>query len=136
MADALSIALTGLMAQTRRLTATASNVANATTVGTLPTQESAASTVYKPLNVSFTALTAGSQPGGVAATITSNEDGYSSVYDPTSIYANEDGLVAAPDVDLAKEMVNLLETKALYKANLHVIKADKEMMGDLLDIVS
>lgn len=134
MVDALSIALTGLQAQSQRLAASASNIANANTTGALPTPEAPASTVYKPLNVSFTALMAGDQGGGVSATVTADENGYSPVYDPGSVYANEQGLSAAPNVDLAREMVNIIETKLAYKADLSVIKAQKNMTGDLLDI--
>lgn len=135
MVDPLSIALTGLTAQSRRLAATASNIANATTVGALPTAQTPASTVYKPLNVSFTALTVGSQGSGVMANISADEKGYSPAYDLSNPYANSEGLVAVPNVDLNREMVNLVETKALYKANISVIKAQSQMLGDLIDTI-
>jgi flagellar basal-body rod protein FlgC len=135
MVDTLSIALTGLMAQGQRLAVAASNIANAATIGALPTTESPASTVYKPLTVSYTALMTGNEPGGVSTRVTEDPNGYTAVSDPGSIYANEDGLVAAPNIDLNQEMVNLLVAKTLYKTNVSVIKTEKEMMGDLLDIV-
>lgn len=111
MTDALSIALSGLMAQNQTLSATASNIANVTTTGALPTPQSPASTVYKPLNVNYTTLT----DGGVIANVTPN---------------------AAPNVDLAQQIVNLIETKTAYKANVDVIKAQDEMMGDLLNTIT
>lgn len=131
MADVLSIALSGLNAQKQRLEATASNVANATTTGTVPGADSAApaSTVYRPLNVSLTSLAG----GGVAATTTADENGYSIVYDPSSPHANGQGEIAAPNVDFIREMVSLLETKTAFKANLAVIRTQDEMTGELLD---
>jgi flagellar basal-body rod protein FlgC len=134
MTDVLSIALSGLNAQKQRLDATASNVANATTTGKVPGTDSPApaSTVYKPLNVSLTALAG----GGVAATTTADENGYSIVYDPSSPFANSDGEIAAPNVDFIKEMVSLLETKAAFKANLAVIRTQDDMTGELLDTIA
>jgi len=132
MTDALSIAVSGLMAQGTRLAATASNIANASTTGALPTAQNPATTVYKPLQVSYTALAA----GGVLAHVSEDANGYIPVPDASNPYANSEGLVAAPAVDLTRELVNLLEIKLLYKANLGVIKTQNKMIGDLLDTVS
>lgn len=132
MADALSIALTGLMAQKTRLDATASNIANADTEGALPTPQAPATTVYKPLQVGFSTQA----EGGVTATVTANEQGFSPVSNPGSPYANAEGLVAAPNVDLNQEMVNLIEARLAFKGNIQTVKAADKMMGDLLDIVT
>ena len=136
MVNAMSIALSGLLAQGQRLAASASNIANVATEGALPTAESPGSTVYKPLSVSFEALMAGGSGAGVIAHVSENKDGYVPVYDPASVYANSDGVVAAPAVDLVAESVNILETKSLYKANLAVLKTQNDLLGELLNIVS
>lgn len=132
MADTLSVVLSGLAAQAQRLAATANNIANIGTVGALPTTESPASTVYKPLSVSYTALTA----GGVSATVTEEPAGYSAAFDPTSIYANKDGLIAVPNTDLTKEIIIIMEAKLLFKANILVLKTQKEMLGELLNSIT
>ena len=132
MVDTLSIALSGLMAQDQRLSATASNIANATTTGALPTPQSPASTVYKPLNVSYTALSG----GGVVANVTQDQNGYSPVYDSLSPYGNNQGIVASPNVNLNQEIVNLIEAKTIFKANVEVIKTQSKMLGDLIDTVT
>ncbi len=134
MTDAFSIALTGLRAQTTRLAATASNIANASTSGAVPSANPStpASTVYQPLDVSFSSL----ESGGVIASVTPDPTGYSVVYDPSPIYANSEGLTAVPDIDLSEEIVNLIETKLLYKVNISVIKTQDEMLGDLLDTLA
>lgn len=144
MTDVFSIALSGLGAQQKRLAGTASNIANASTAGTVPgtvpsapastvggstVSGSAAGTVYKPLNVNLTSLAS----GGVRADVVADENGYSLAYDPSSPYANSEGMIAVPNVDLTTEMVNLLEIKTSYKANLAVLKTQDEMLGALLD---
>lgn len=134
MTDAFSIALTGLRAQSTRLAATASNIANVSTSGAVPSADPSApaSTVYQPLRVDFTSL----DSGGVYASVRPDPEGYTVAYDPTSYYANSEGLVVYPNVDLAEESVNLIETRLLYKANISVINTHDEMLGDLLDTIA
>lgn len=91
-----------------------------------------ASTVYTPVTVDFSSQAG----GGVSAQVRPDPNAYSVIYDPSSVHANADGLVAVPDVDLAEQAVNLIETKALYKANVSVIKTQDEMLGDLLDTIA
>jgi len=138
MVDALSIALSGLTAQTQRLAATASNIANASTTGIIPSADPSApaSTVYKPLQVTFLQLESGGIGAGVSAVVTPDPNGYSVVYDPQSIYANSEGLIAAPNVDYANEFVNLIETKLAYRANISVIKTQDQMTSDLLNVIA
>ncbi|MFN7113970.1 MAG: flagellar basal body rod protein FlgC [Alphaproteobacteria bacterium] len=143
MTDAVSIALSGLKAQQTRLAAGASNIANASTTGTVPAASPSApastasggasvptaSSVYRPLNVNLTSLAT----GGVRADVTADPKGFSLVYDPSSPYANTEGMIAAPNVDLTREIVSLLEIKNSFKANIAVLKTQDEMLGALLD---
>lgn len=139
MISALSNALSGLAAQSKRLNATASNVANVSTGGAVPNSPEAAAgapTVYKPLQVTMTSQTLpNGQGAGVLSNVTEIENGYSLSYDPDALGANSEGLVAVPNVDLAQEAVNLIETKALFKANAAVIRTQEDMLGSLLDTV-
>ena len=138
MVDALSIALSGLTAQTQRLAATASNIANASTSGSVPSADPSApaSTVYQPLRVTFLQQESGGIGVGVRAVVTPDPDGYTVIYDPESVYANSEGFIATPSVDYAKEFVNLIETKLAYRANISVIKTYDKMMGDLIDEIA
>ncbi len=131
--DALSIVVSGLTVQKQRLEASASNIANSTTVGTAPTEESPQTSVYRPIDVSLTALVAGQTPAGVRGEFVAT-DSYVLAYDPFHLEANEDGLVAIPAVDLASESVDILISKSAYKANLSVIRAYEEMQESLLDL--
>ena len=136
MTNALSIATSGLIAQSVRLSVAASNIANIGTSGALPTAQSPNSTFYKPLSVSYTALTTAAGAGsGVRVDVVENQNGYTPVYDPSNLYANSDGLVAAPNIDLVRELVNTLEARTSYRANVSVIKTQNEMLGALMDTI-
>lgn len=131
MADAVSIALSGVNAQQKRLAATASNIANVSTSGSVPAADlsAPASTVYRPLTANLTSLAT----GGVQASISADPKGYSLSYDPSSPYANSEGMIAVPNVDLTQEIVRTLEIESAFKANLAVLKTQDEMLGELLD---
>lgn len=56
------------------------------------------------------------------------------VYDPTHPDANEDGYVEMPNVDLLKEMVDLISASRSYEANVTVLNANKAMLMKALEI--
>lgn len=59
---------------------------------------------------------------------------YAAQSDPGAPFANQDGLVAAPNVDLASEFVQLATAKYNFIANAKVIQAYSETTDALLDI--
>lgn len=131
MVDAISTALSGLNAQKVRLSASASNIANISTVGRVPgsvTAPTAAPAVYKPLTATLTSQ----EDGGVIASLIEKDNAYSVVSDPSSPFADAEGNIAVPNVDLAEEAVNLITTKAAFKANAAVLRAQEEMSEELL----
>lgn len=137
MIDSILSALSGLTAQKQRLDATANNIANAATAGVVPdTANGGASTVYIPLRVDLTSLEVGPSGGGVVATTSPEAIGYSVAFDPSSVYANKDGLIAVPDIDLAAEAITLMEIKTAFRANVSVIRTQEEMMGEILDTLA
>lgn len=56
------------------------------------------------------------------------------VYNPEHPDANEEGYVRLPNVDLAKEMVDLMSATRSYEANLTVLNATKSMFVKALEI--
>ena len=56
-------------------------------------------------------------------------------YDPQAPYANMQGMVAAPDGDLASQMVNLHEAANSFRANLLALKVSSRTVDNLLDMV-
>ena len=132
MTDAISIAVSGLVAQKQRLNASASNIANLTTSGAVPS-ETVSSTVYRPIRANLTPLVVDGQGAGVTSNITEINNPYSLSYDPSSPFANAEGLIAVPNVDIAAEFVNIIETKNAFKANIAVLRVQDDLLGDLLD---
>lgn len=55
-------------------------------------------------------------------------------YDPDNPDADADGYVSMPNVDEAKEMVDLISTTRAYEANITVLNAVKSMAMSALEI--
>ena len=55
------------------------------------------------------------------------------VVDPTDPLANDDGIVARPNVDIEGELVSVMRARRAYGLSLKVIETEDEMMGSLLD---
>jgi flagellar basal-body rod protein FlgC len=144
----LSIATSGLSAASLRLEVTASNIANALTTGPLPATgasnasggagnlNSANFSAYVPLQVNQVDQTSGSTPDGTAAVVSTVSPSFVPQFDPGSPFANQDGLVAAPNVDLASQFVQLLTAKYSFAANAKVIQAYDDTTKSLLDITA
>lgn len=140
-----SIATSGLSAASLRVNVAASNIANVRTTGPLPASgasagagssstSSAYPAAYVPLRVDQIDQSSGSTPGGTIATVSTVSPSYTAQSDPSAPYANQDGLVAAPNVDLASELVQLATAKYSFIANAKVIQAYSETTESLLDI--
>lgn len=56
------------------------------------------------------------------------------VYDPTHPYANEDGIVTRPAVDLATQMADMMGAQRTYQANLSVIKSSRDAYASAMQI--
>jgi flagellar basal-body rod protein FlgC len=136
MSIASTIALSGMNAAARRLEVSASNVANVTSTGALPnadgTVPAGAPQAYAPLELVQTE----SAGGGTQTAVTTVKPPTTTVYDPQASFANQDGLVAAPNVDLAQEMIGQLLASYSFAANAKVMKADDRMTGALLNITA
>jgi flagellar basal-body rod protein FlgC len=141
----LSIATSGLSAASLRVSVVASNIANANTTGPLPASGTSAATAspgisptfppaYVPLQVNQVDQSSGSTPGGTVASVSTVSPSYTAQYDPSAAFANQDGLVAAPNVDLTDQFVQLATAKYSLIANAKVIQAYSETTEALLDI--
>lgn len=133
MLNTISIALSGLNAATQRLSATASNVANVMTAGSLEAGKQA------PYDALTTRQTAQNLPNGngtgVKSEVVSAGKPFIPSYAPDSPFADANGIIGAPNVDLAEEAVNMMLAKTVYKANISVIKTSGEMSDELLKMV-
>jgi flagellar basal-body rod protein FlgC len=134
MNSILSIAASGLAAASRRLEVSASNIANMSDTGPLPGANvpNAASfpPAYAPQRVDQVEVAG----GGTATTVTTLSPSYVTSYDPGAPYADKNGLVAAPNVDLGNEIVQQITARYAFALNARVIQVEAEMMKALLDI--
>lgn len=55
-------------------------------------------------------------------------------YDPDHPDANEDGYVAYPNVNLMKEMADMIQATRAYEANVSALNATKDMAFSALEI--
>jgi len=55
-------------------------------------------------------------------------------YDPIALYADENGMVAGPDVDLAEQLVAQITARFAFSANAAVMRAYRQMTESVLDI--
>ena len=138
MNSAMTIAVSGMLAASTSLTASASNLANLQSDGPVPATDPqqpvapAPGSVYQPVQV-----TDGAQPGGgVSATVSPSLPAYTLAYDPTAPYANMQGMVAQPNVDPAREVVNQITASLAYKANIVTFKTAQQMEKTLLDALA
>jgi len=132
MVGSIGIALSGLTAQTRRLDASAANVANVRSTGAVPTTDGAAAdgkrAAYQPI-----AVAQSDAKPGTRTSFTPITPAYLQDYAPDDSAANGDGMVAAPNVDLATERVNQMAASRAYGANVAVVRTQDEMLTSLLD---
>ncbi|MBL4952947.1 flagellar basal body rod protein FlgC [Neobacillus sp. OS1-32] len=149
MFDSLNISASALTAQRLRMDVTSSNIANAsTTRGKLVNGQwepyRRKMVVMEPRVNSFNQVLQGqlekqTQPQtnlqGVKVTgIVEDQTPFKMVYDPTNPDANADGYVNMPNVDLSKEMVDMLAASRAYEANVTSFNTGKSIMLKALEI--
>lgn len=72
---------------------------------------------------------------GVKVTrIAEDQSPFQPVYDPAHPDANKDGYVMMPNVDITKEMVDLMSASRAYEANVTAFNVGKTMSLKALDI--
>jgi flagellar basal-body rod protein FlgC len=135
---ALDISASGLSAQKTRMSVIAGNIANA---NSLVTPDGGP---YRRREVTFatamhTALTEADtreKIGGVtAAAVKVSREPLKTVYDPEHPMANKEGFVQVPNVNVTKEMVDMVAAQREYDANLSAMKAYREMLRTSISIL-
>jgi flagellar basal-body rod protein FlgC len=137
MSSISTIALSGMNAAVRRLEVSASNVANAQSTGALPaadgTVAARAPQAYAPLRLIQTESAGGL---GVQTGISTVTPPTVAISDPQAPFANGDGEVAAPNIDISHEMVEQAIASYSFAANAAVMKADDGMAKTLIDTMA
>jgi flagellar basal-body rod protein FlgC len=121
---ATSISVSGMQAASLRLNAAAANIVNANSDGPV-----GGANAYQPVSVSQSSV----PNGGTSASLQPVTPSSLLAYNPSSPYANVQGMVAQPNVDLPTEMVNMKEASNDFRASLAAYKVSSEMFKSLLD---
>ncbi|MCC5977438.1 MAG: flagellar biosynthesis protein FlgC [Salinarimonas sp.] len=137
MSASLSIATSGMNASATRLEASASNVANALTNGPVPqtppnrpvARSDDPRSVYQPVDV--VQVSTGS---GTMARFTERLPAYELRYQPDAPFADARGMVAAPNVDYAREIADQIASVAAFKANARVFSTASDMARTVIDM--
>ncbi|MGB8001853.1 MAG: flagellar basal body rod protein FlgC [Anaerobacillus sp.] len=75
-----------------------------------------------------------SSTGVKVSTIKEDESPNKLVYNPTHPDANEEGYVEMPNVDMVKEMVDMMSASRSYEANVTALNATKSMYMKALEL--
>jgi len=124
-----NVAGSAMSAQSQRLNATASNLANADSV-TSPTGEA-----YRAKAVVFEATPTATGGTGVRVReVVEDPSPLKQVYDPKHPMADDKGYVSMPNVNVVDEMVNMLSASRSYQNNVETMNAAKTMLLKTLTI--
>jgi flagellar basal-body rod protein FlgC len=134
---AMGIAGSGMAAESERLSAVASNIANANSIVT------SSGDAYRAREVVFKAVSASEDADApsaigmagvrVAAVVESAEP-LRTTYDPGSTFADANGYVTMPNVNAVEEMVNMISAQQDYQANLEAFNVAKSLALRTLQI--
>jgi flagellar basal-body rod protein FlgC len=129
---AFNISASGMYAQRVRMNVVASNLANYESYR-------ANGEPFRKLEVVFQALedpknlSKGEVPVRVVEIRESNEP-FRLVYDPTNPRANQEGYVQKPNVELVKEMADMITAVRSYEVNLNAFSATREIAQRTLEL--
>ncbi len=132
MSSVLSIAASGLAAQSKRLAVSANNVANIRSLGLNADRSNAAAGAYEPKQTALSSIPG----GGVRAREVPVVPPSFNSYEPNDPDADVNGIVPRPNISLEQEVVTQLQAVRAYQANLETIKAEDRLLGSLLDALS
>jgi flagellar basal-body rod protein FlgC len=130
--SSLSIASSGLEAQSTRMRIVSENLANASSTG-----RTTGADPYQRKTVTFDAemnRAAGAQLVKVKE-IGVDQTPFPVEYDPGHPAADKAGYVKLPNVNMMIEMADMRETNRSYEANLQVVKQVRSMLGMTIDLL-
>jgi flagellar basal-body rod protein FlgC len=134
MLEILDIGASGLTAQRTRMDAIASNVANVNT-----TRDANGNKIpYRRKFVTFMPGQSGdpARPGVHVGEIGEDKSDFQKRYEPGHPDADKEGYVRYPNIDLAFEMVNMMEATRAYEATVNLMDVSKAMFNASLRLIA
>jgi flagellar basal-body rod protein FlgC len=123
----MTIAASGMAAATVSLTAAASNLAVAQTAAPI----SGAQNAYQPVTVMETSL-----PGGGVSAGMIRAPSFTLSYSPATPFADAQGMIAVPNIDIAAQMVHQITAAAAFRANVKVFQIAVRDQKSLIDLIA
>lgn len=130
MFNLLDISGSSMTAHKLMLDTVSNNLANINTVA------ESKDTVYQRQGVIFETFGdfLNSKLGVKATAITNSEREAVAQYDPTHPYADEEGYIYTPDINLTEEMADMIVAQRGYSVNVQVLNYSREMIEKTLEI--
>ena len=138
--NVFDIAGSGMSAQTVRLNTTASNIANAESVATNGEETYRArqpvfaaqmqSAMRGPFDATQQPLSAGQ--GVRVLGVVESDAPYQLRYEPGHPYADDNGFVKYPNVNVVEEMTNMISASRSFQTNADMMNTAKKMMEQAL----
>jgi flagellar basal-body rod protein FlgC len=128
--NVFNISGSAMSAQSQRLNAVASNLANADSV------TSSNGKPYKAKQVVFSAIPTNSPDasGVKVQKVVEDPSPPKVVFDPKNPMADDKGYVTLPNVNVTEEMVNMISASRAYQNNVETMNAAKSMLLKTLTI--
>ena len=130
--DIMNISASGMTANRLRIDVISDNIANAETTRTPEGGP------YKRKRVIFSEYfrraMGNYKPAGVRVVKIDEDPSYKLVYDPDNPDADENGYVKMPNVNVLREMVDLINAQRAYEANVTSFNTVKAMVNSALNI--
>ena len=140
-----------LSAQRLRMDVISSNIANAETtrakyvngkfvpysrkmVVMEPTSPNFSETLKNQINGTSGSASGSASPGVKITQIVEDQTPFKLVYNPSHPDADENGYVQMPNVDIAKEMIDMISASRAYEANVTALNSNKSMFAKALEI--
>jgi flagellar basal-body rod protein FlgC len=129
----MSVAASGLRAQTERMKIIAENIANANSTAAKPGQDPyrrkiATQTSEFDRELGATLVNSGKPMA--------DKSEFRSQYDPGNPNADKQGYVKLPNVDSLVEIMDMREAQRSYEADLTVMDSTKQMMAKTVDLLN
>jgi flagellar basal-body rod protein FlgC len=128
--NVFNVAASGMSAQAQRLNVVASNLANADSITSSNGQP------YRARHAVFTAIPlAGIEDSGVRVQqVVEDRSPPRTVHNPEHPFADENGNVSMPNVNVVEEMVNMISASRSYQTSVETMNAAKTMLLKTLAI--
>lgn len=128
MENSIGIAISGLNSASLRLYASASNIAHMRSTGSLTDKD-------HPAYEATTTQSTTTSSGGVYTKIVTRESPTTVLFDPSNVFADENGFVESPNINTDEELVLMKMAEQAYKANAETIRVQGELFDTLIDAI-